>query len=61
METFRNWDFDSTTNVAQHGGTRDYSNVLGSYVLGWKKSFEKLNTQITCEFTVTSQFLGGQF
>ncbi len=30
-------------------------------ILGWKKSSEKLNTQMTCEFMVISQLLGGQF
>ncbi len=32
----------------------------GIKLLGWKKSFEKLNTQITCELMVISQLLGGQ-
>ncbi len=30
-------------------------------LIGWKKSFEKLSTQMTCEFMVISQLLGGQF
>ncbi len=30
-------------------------------LLGWKKSFEKLNAQMTCTFMVISQLLGGQF
>ncbi len=33
----------------------------GIYLLGWKKSFEKMNTQMTCKFMVISQLLGGQF
>ncbi len=28
---------------------------------GWQKSFEKSNMQMTCEFMVISQLLGGQF
>ncbi len=32
-----------------------------NYILGWKKSFERINTQLTCEFMVISQLLGGQF
>ncbi len=35
--------------------------VLKTKLLGWKISFEKLNTQMTCEFIVISQLLGGQF
>ncbi len=31
------------------------------FFLGWKKSFEKMNTQMTREFMVISQLLGGQF
>ncbi len=31
------------------------------FLLGWKKSFEKINTQTTSEFMVISQLLGGQF
>ncbi len=35
--------------------------VVGVVVLGWKKTFEKMNTLITCELMVISQLLGGQF
>ncbi len=37
------------------------STSFGYALLGWKKSFEKINTQTTCEFMVISQLLGGQF
>ncbi len=30
-------------------------------ILGWKKSLEKLNAQMTCEFMFISLLLGGQF
>ncbi len=30
-------------------------------LLGWENRFEKLNTQMTCEFMVTFMLRGGQF
>ncbi len=35
--------------------------IFWDVILGWKKSFEKMNTQMTCEFIVISLLLGGQF
>ncbi len=58
---------DHTTPMAAPGAPISAVNrqhafdVARPLLLGWKKSFEKLNTQVTCEFMVISQLLGGQF
>ncbi len=39
---------------------KDFS-IYSIQLLGWKKCFEKINTQTTCEFMVISQLIGGQF
>ncbi len=52
--TTRVRDHYSPVQLAGNHVVSQHSPIL----LGWKKSFEKLNTQMTCTFMVISQLLG---